>query len=219
MTVHSVFVKRIALYVLALSLLLPAGNISAQRSSGEAIISASVGLNIFNFIMEAVSDSLITTSTPTFTFTYDYGLARSFSIGAAVSYYQFSFINPHYSYVKSPGVIVYENISVKYSQLNLGVRPIYHWGKSESFEWYTGVRMGFSFWTAKLETTDPYYKDDFAREDHYAFQVLFGSRAYFTPEFGVAFDLAIFDPYFVSLGICMRLSGKIPSHPPVYELD
>ena len=180
-------------------------NIQAQRDKGEEVLSLGAGLSYWNLLMGFVGDSLITTSTPTFDLTYDYGITHNFSIGAAVSYNSFSFINPRYSYVNSSGVIIYESISVKYSLVNVAIRPLYHWGKKENFEWHTGLRMGYGFWNAKLNTTDPYYKDEFYRKDVYQIQVLFGSRAYFSEYMAITFDVGLGSPYFASIGLSLKL--------------
>ena len=180
-------------------------SVRAQRQAGEQILTAGVGLSIWNILMGAVSDSLSTSSTPTFHATYDYGLTQTFSLGGGIGYNSFSFINPNYSYVNSSGVIVYESISVKYSRINIGIRPLYHWGKKENFEWFTGLRMGYGFWTAKLETTDPFYDDDYFQKDLYEIQLLFGSRAYFSEYLSVTFDVGLGSPYFASLGLSLKL--------------
>jgi len=186
---------------------LPIQNTSGQKAKGEAILTAGAGLSIWNMYsgVANLSDSLLASSTPTFNATYDYGLTKNFSIGAAVGYNSFSFSNPHYSYINARGVIIYETISVKYSRVNVAVRPLYHWGKNENFEWHAGMRLGYSFWTAQLNTTDPFYKDEYERQNLYSAQVLIGSRAYFTEFLAITFDVGIGTPYFSSLGISLKL--------------
>lgn len=181
--------------------------LKAQRNKGEAVLTGGLGLSIWNIIAGALNtgDSLIAKSTPTFSLMYDYGITSRFSIGGAVGYNSFSFTNPYYSYVNSSGAIVYESISVKYSSVNVGLRPMYHWGKSEIFEWMAGMRLGYSFWTAEVITTDPYYKDEYFRRDMYSAQVLFGSRAYMSEFLAVTFEVGIGAPYFANLGLSLKL--------------
>ena len=197
----------ILLLVVVAIFLLPSKNTFGQREKGEAILTVSVGLSIWNMYagVANVGDSLTASSTPTFNATYDYGITHNFSIGAAAGFNSFSFTNPHYSYVNSSGVVIYESIGVTYSRINIAVRPLYHWGKNEDFEWHTGLRMGYSFWTAELNTSDPYYQDEFYRQNLYSIQVLFGSRAYFTEFLAITFYVGIGTPYFASLGLSLKL--------------
>lgn len=165
------------------------------------------GLGIWNAFATALNlgDSVTASSTPTISLTYDYGITHNFSIGGALSYNAFSIINPNYSYVNQGGVIIYESISVDYSRVNIAVRPLYHWGKKENFEWFTGLRLGYSFWKAEISTTDPYYDDEYRRLNTYSFQALFGSRAYFTEYLAVTLELGLIDPYIAMLGISLNL--------------
>ena len=200
--------KRFSLKLLIIIVMIFSSTLlKAQRVAGEGMLTGGVGLSIWNLYAGAlnVSDSILAKSTPTVYGTYDYGITKDFSIGGGVSYNSFSLINPNYSYVNSSGVIVEESISVKYSRVNLCLRPLYHWGKRENFEWFTGLRLGYSFWTATLQTTDPYYKDDYFRRDMYSAQLLFGSRAFLTDLVALTFDLGIGAPYFASLGLSVKL--------------
>jgi len=200
--------KKVSRYILsAVLLILSNSEVYSQREKGEAILTATVGLSIWNLYAGAanVSDSLIATSTPTINAMYDYGITKEFSIGAAIGYNSFSFTNPNYSYINSGGVIVNESISVKYTRVNLAVRPLYHWGKREEFEWHAGIRLSYSFWTAELQTTDPYYNDEYYRANLYGAQAVFGSRAYFSEFVAVTFDVGIGSPYFASIGLSLKL--------------
>ena len=64
-----------------------------QRGKGESILTATVGLSIWNLYAGEANfeDSLNASSTPTFNLTYDYGITKEFSVGAALSYNSFSF--------------------------------------------------------------------------------------------------------------------------------
>lgn len=191
--------------VLLLQLLIVSFPAMAQRERGEEILTVSAGMSIWNIMMGIYDDSLNTSSTPTFDLTYDYGITKTFSLGGAVSYNSFSFINPNYSYINKSGIIVRESISAEYTLINVSVRPLYHWGKQENFEWFTGLRMGYGFWTGEVKTTDPYYDDDIYQKDLYQIQVLFGSRAYFRENLAVTFDVGLGSPYFASLGLSLKL--------------
>ena len=127
----------------------------AQREKGEQILTVGVGLSIWNLFagVANLDDSINASSTPTFYGAYDYGITKQFSVGGSLSYNSFAFSNPYYSYINSGGNIVREAISVVYRRVNLALRPLYHWGKNEDFEWFAGMRLGYSFWTAELETT------------------------------------------------------------------
>lgn len=186
---------------------LTAIQLSAQRSAKEGIVGISFGYNIWNAYSSVLNagDSVTAKSSPTFTGTYDYGITHNFSVGGSVSYNTFSLINPNYSYVSQAGIIIYEPISVDLSRVNIAVRPLYHWGKSEVFEWYAGVRLGYSFWEARVNTTDPYYTDQYLRQNTYSFQALVGSRAYLSDYVAVTMEFGLFEPYIAALGISMKL--------------
>lgn len=182
-------------------------DLNAQRKERESILTVGFGLGMWNFIASAINlvDSADASSIPTINATYDYGITHNFSLGAAVSYNSISISNPNYSYINSAGVIIYERISVDYSRVNVALRPLYHWGKRENFEWHTGLRLGYSFWNAQLNTTDPYYSDQVYQENSYSFQVLFGSRAYVSEFISITFDVGLIEPYIASLGLSLKL--------------
>ncbi len=192
---------------LVVSFCLANNSLLAQREKGEQMLTVGMGLSIWNMFSSVANfgDSIEASSTPTIYATYDYGITKQFSIGAHLSYNAFSFTNPYYSYVNSSGVIVYEPIKVRYGRTNIAVRPLYHWGKNEDFQWHGGMRLGYSFWTAEVESSDPYYTDEYYRQNAFSAQVLVGSRAYLGNFFYLTFDVGIGAPYFASLGLTLKL--------------
>ena len=199
--------KNLKIFLTILTLMGLFGTSFGQRESGEAVLTGGLGLSIWNIYASTLNfeDSVNARSTPTFDLAYDYGITHNFSIGGAVAYNSFTISNPNYSYVNSSGVIVYESIKVKYSRINFGIRPLYHWGKRENFEWHTGMRLGYSFWTAEVITTDPFYSDDYYRQDAFSLQVLFGSWAYFSDYMAITFEVGIGSPYLANIGLSLKL--------------
>ena len=183
---------------------LSSSSLLAQRQANESVLTASVGYSIWNFIGQ-LTDSIDVKSTPTFDATYDYAIVGNVTLGGAVSYNTFSFINPNYSYINSARTIVYESISVKYSLVNVALRPVVRWGKNDDLEWFAGLRLGYSFWDAKIETSDPYYQDEYARETNYSIQAIGGLRAWVSDYVGLTFDVGIGTPYFASMGVSLKL--------------
>jgi len=171
---------------------------------GESVLTAGFGVGFLNVAVSlqgAADDNVKTSSAPTLNFMYDYGLIDNFSMGIAVGYNSISIEEKYTSY---PTGIDYTKKGT-YTRLNIGLRPMFHWGTKEELDWHSGIRLGYSMWDYSFSSNDPFAEPEYDNQDLYSFQILFGARAYFSEKVGMTFDIGVGTPYFVGIGMSVRL--------------
>ena len=179
---------------------------SFGQKKGESVITAGVGIGYLNLgvSLEGANNQHITTSAiPTLNFIYDLGLLDNFSMGIYVGYNSISRTEEHVDY-NFPNPTSYTT-SEDNTRLNIGLRPLIHWGKKEELDWHAGVRLGYSIWTSSFSSTVATAAPKYPEQNLYSFQVLVGTRAYFTDKLGFTVDLGIGTPYFVGIGFSVKL--------------
>ncbi|MFH1319941.1 MAG: hypothetical protein ABII90_04720, partial [Bacteroidota bacterium] len=147
------------------------------------------------------SDSYLSFSEPVISSMYDVGIADFFSMGLAVSYHKFGLDFWEYKWdTSSTGNYVVEDFTETRTLLNIGVRPLFHFGGNENLDFYAGARLGYSQWTYKETTSNPDYDPENSKNSPISVQVLFGFRAYLSDVFGIHIETAVGTPYLITLG-------------------
>lgn len=177
----------------------------AQKEKGKSVVTAGVGYSLvgglFNAVYSGYTD-VKTSAVPALNAMYDYALTDKFSIGAAVTYQGFTVkYQGVTNYDANTGDFTYGEVKNTWSRLNVGLRPLLHFGKSENLDMYTGLRIGYSTWSYKSNqyTNYPGYSE-VNRVGGITFQGLFGMRYFFIPAVGINTEIAIGSPYLFSIG-------------------
>jgi hypothetical protein len=213
--------KKISLSLLLAVVALFSGinNAKAQNETGQVSVSAGVGFSVLfgviNIAENQATDEGITHSTlPALNMNIDYGISPKFSLGLGVGYQSTTINYTNYEATTSSGYDSLYNFGVTISRLNIGLRPIYHFGKNDKLDIYTGGRIGLSIWSISTTASVPGYSGPFQYSGVLpSFQYLFGMKAYFTPSFGAHFEVAIGTPYLIEAGLNYRFGG-IPASVP-----
>ena len=197
----------IFLTIFTVSLLsLPISQVSAQgHQKGQVGISAGVGYNLLSLILGVgtrASENLY--SVPPISGAIDYGISDRFSLGVAATYQGFG-LNYDAEIAGQS-----ENVEGDFSCINIGLRPLFHFGQSEDLDIYAGIRVSTSIWNASsdAQSNNPDYDP---LED---WNLGFGSPVKLQPVLGMAYffgngnigingEIAT-APYLVSLGAKAR---------------
>jgi hypothetical protein len=186
-------------------------SVFSQKQKGEMVATAGAGWSVIGalFSVSDVSGDVSTSVSPVIHASFDYGLTRNMSIGAAVGYQRGVATFSDYEYYNSANQLVTENFEWKVSILNIGARALFHYGRNEDFDMYSGVRFGYRNINSEYETTDTSFDDTaFENLGSLGFQlVAFGARGYFTPNLGFNAELAFGSPYFIMGGLNYRFGG------------
>lgn len=181
---------------------------SYAQKKAQSVITAGLGVGYLNMsvtLAGANSKELKTSAIPTLNFMYDLGLLDNFSMGLAVGYNALHIEEEKtVTTYPNPGTTTYVSTG-DYSRLNIAMRPLFHWGKREDLDWHAGVRIGYSIWDASFTTTDPFNEPDYEAQDLYSIQALVGARAYFSEKVGMTIDVGVGTPYFVGIGMSVKL--------------
>ncbi len=165
----------------------------------KSTVSANVGVSLVGRLISAVVnvDSLSGyNATPAMQLSYDYMVTDFLSAGGAFSFQQFKFSDTEGSF------------AIK--RMNFAVRALFHYGKSDKLDMYSGVRLGMTNWGYKIDvaTDDPTLtalQDSKLSGFGFAPQlVAFGIRGYFTDHIGANVEFAIGAPYYMTGGVNYR---------------
>lgn len=136
-------------------------------------------------------------SIPVMQLSYDYMITDFLSAGAAGSYQQYKFSD-------NTGKIVLK-------RMNFALRALFHYGKSDKLDMYSGIRLGMTNWgfSYDVDSGDPTLAalegSDSLTGIHFSPQlVAFGIRGYFTDNIGANIEFAVGAPYFMMGGINYR---------------
>lgn len=91
---------------------------------------------------------------------------------------------------------------------NIGIKLLYHYNSEEYMTFYSGVRVGYSFWRYATNQVDPRYKIssiDYGRDESYSMQIIvMGFQYYIYKQVGFTGELALGNPFFLSAGLVCR---------------
>ncbi len=166
----------------------------------KSTISADAGVSMVGrFINLVVNLDTIRgySATPALQLSYDYMVTDFLSAGGAVSFQQFKFSG-------TDGTFALRRI-------NFAARALFHYGKSDKLDMYSGVRLGMTNWAYKIDITsdDPTLQ---ALQGNGKFSglgfapqlIAFGIRGYFTDNIGANIEFAVGAPYYMAGGINYR---------------
>ncbi len=185
----------------------------AQQENG-SVVGIHGGLSWIGVFANLVDQynvvSEISTSTPpALEISYDYRIANNLSIGLGLARQAFTLRYRNYEYEDPNGNDQVDNFRTDLTRLNVGIRGLFHYFRSERREMYSGIRLGITHWSFDTNAKDPTYKladyVNYALGTQPSFQViLFGFRGYFTSHIGGNVETAIGAPHFVSFGLVYR---------------
>jgi hypothetical protein len=190
---------------ICLSLLLNLPSYS-QTLKGESVFNLGAGYSLFS---SPSSDAAQTgfSSIPVISATYDYGIVDKFSYGIGLSYQSF---NDKYSstYYNGSNGYTIQNVDQNIYVTNIGLRALYHFGTRE-LEGYTGIRLGYSFWTSTSNIVNANQNYNGPYEGYPknvpTFMALIGLRAYISEMVGIHIEVGLGSPYAAETGISFRL--------------
>ena len=188
--------------------------VQAQNEEYRFTGTVSVGATGTGFVVKAASsflpdDSKVSVSvTPSFQGTVDYGIAKFFSVGGAVSVQNFALDVENYTYEFMEQTVT-EDFKINANRATFALRPMFHYANNDRIDLYSGVRLQLIYWSVNADTTDP----NFNFADNKIFSagirpgigvVPFGMRAYVTENIGIGFELNIGAPYIANVGVSGR---------------
>ena len=190
---------------------------NAQNAEFKNTISATAGLNIFQFF-NLVSDysdettvNLNANATASYGLTYDYGIKKWFSIGLGGAYNKFDLSADQISVEKDNGTTYTGPIEAKISRTNIGIRPLFHYGNGGRVDMYSGLRIGVNIWSGSVKSNDP----DLSTEDVNGrlrtgatpnFQFIpFGLRGYVSKNLALGFEFAFGAPHYAAFQLSYRM--------------
>lgn len=183
-----------------------AGSSFAQNEEYKSVVCGNAAMSLVGDLIDLADDASGATSTslPAFQLTYDYGVNKTVSVGIAVSYQSLGV-----EYVDYDDGFETLNGDVTLNRLNFAIRPLFHYANSGMLDMYSGLRIGFTNWSAKStvdsDTYDPESLISSGNTFNFAPQlVLFGMRVYFTDNIGLNLELAAGAPHYFSGGISAR---------------
>lgn len=182
--------------------------------SQEKIYKSTVSIGVGQSMVKTLSDIFLNNNTfdstglnytalPAFYVNYDFQVNEFFSVGAAGSFQLFKLKNTTTSEF------------VQINRTNIGIRALFHYGKSDKMDMYSGVRLSTTMWDLSTNITgDPSvteFVDDLNSSKFFNKAVViapqivaFGIKGYFTDMFGAHLEFSIGSPYYLSGGVNMR---------------
>lgn len=194
----------------------------SQSNTYEIVTSAGTGVSFSNISLKAATNlglkeaglSSRVQTTVMVNAMVDVCVKKNISIGIAYTHKQFYWTDAFEDTIQ--GVPVRTNASIAVQKRNYGLRCLYHFGKSENFEIYTGLRLGLTHWKVNISgqaDAESVYNtpvSDFSIPATYpSVQLLGGFRHYLGRTFGWFGEVGIgTSPYFCSVGLNVRINPK-----------
>lgn len=205
--------------ILSLALVSGALALQAQNENYRHTLSAQTGLNglqlgasLANFILEeAEAGDYKVGATPTFGLNYDYGINPWFSIGGALSYNNLSVKSDNISLDLGDQGVYEGRINAKLSRTNVSARTLFHYFNNERFDFYSGLRLGVSIWSGKVESegTQSLVLEDILQIGGsgaaFAPQLIpFGFRGYLTEQLALGLETGIGPTHYLAVQASFR---------------
>jgi hypothetical protein len=183
----------------------------SQTQERQIVFSANGGLSLIgNLISSAIgqASNINHTKLPAYQINADYGITNVVSIGGAFSYQTFGAEFRNITYTNINGTTKTAPIlNLNVNRSNIAARILFHYNtKSEEFDIYSGIRMGYTFWSVSHNLSDVVNLLGWVKGSMFAPQlVLFGFRGYLVENFGLNFELAIGAPHYASMGLVYKI--------------
>lgn len=188
--------------------------VKAQNQQGEFVASAGGGYSLIFAVLNSLGSysnnvtggTITSIGIPEINATGDYALSSRFSLGLGIGYQSGGFTVKGFS--DSSNGLVNQSATIDISRLNIGIRPIFHFGSNPDVDFYMGFRVGVSIWNVGLTSTDPNFNflGKFTGTLP-SFQALLGFKGYFSPVVGAHIEVAVGTPYFVEAGLSFRFGN------------
>jgi len=210
--------KLILPIMIAVACLCFSSTANAQGDAGEHVFTLDAGFSVTGGLIEAVFETGIDSNGnvtnnpinggPAIVLGYDFGLSERWSIGAILTTQGWSGTDQN-TYFDANNNTVTEEISFNLRRNNFSIVPRLHYGNGDNIDLYSGIRIGYVFWTSKIESNDPAYSilDDYASGVGRLNVgiVPFGARFYVTDNIGINFETALGAPYMFGAGLNYKI--------------
>lgn len=207
---------------LLLTLLLVMGlamKTNAQNAEFKNTISATAGLNIFQFFNlindieteDGTTVNFEAKATASYGLTYDYGVRKWFSIGIGGAYNKIGVTADQVTIEKADGTQYVGPIDAQVSRTNIGIRPLFHYGNGGRVDMYSGLRIGANIWKASVDSNDPEISTEdvnsrFRSSVSPNFQLIpFGLRGYVSKNLALGFEFAFGAPHYAAFQLSYRM--------------
>ena len=146
-------------------------------------------------------------SLPALQVNYDYGVTNWLSVGAGISYQNFSIDVEDYTFFDDSLNLTTESFGVNANRLVAGARIMFHYANDGKIDLYSGLRLNYKTMKVTSTGTDTNLSlDAFEVALPFGVQIVaFGARFYVTDNIGLSAELAIGAPHFLSLGANYRM--------------
>ena len=202
----SIMMKKTTLLFAICALLVGTSNsVDAQKYQGESVVTLGAGYSLIGGLIDAIGTDV--NVAPALLVSYDYAISDNFTLGAALSYQPMNYTFDNAYYVGTSITPVEETVKVNVARINIGIRPLFHFGNNDDVDWYTGLRIGYQSWSFKNDSNDPALADDFndlGVLSRPTVQPLLGMRYFFTQNIGMNMELTIGSPYIAMIGANFR---------------
>ncbi len=146
--------------------------------------------------------------TPALHMAYDYFYTNNVSLGLAVTYQSISVTYRNYTYEEN-GQTITNDYGTQLKRFNASLRGLFWYNPGSRVKLYSGLRLGFSNWSADTTVPDPTYDPDrfinISLGANFAPQLLLlGTDIALTQHIHLSAELAIGAPYFASGGLTYR---------------
>lgn len=152
-----------------------------------------------------VAEAVEVDVTPSLQLAYDYFYSKKISLGLAFAYQDIGVTYRNYSYDEG-GETITDDYGTQLRRINISARGLYWYNPESKFKLYSGLRLGFSNWSADTTVPDPTYDPDqfinIALGANFAPQIiLLGTDVGLSEHWHLSAELAIGAPYFAAAGI------------------
>lgn len=143
--------------------------------------------------------------TPSWQLAYDNFYSENICLGVAIAYQKIGVIYRDYQY-QEDGQTITEDYGTQLRRVNISARGLYWYNPQSRWKLYSGLRLGFSNWSAKTTVPDPTYDPDrfinLSLGANFAPQLLLlGTDIALTQHIHLSAELAVGAPYFASGGL------------------
>ncbi len=182
------------------------------------LLTAQTGIGWFGLVRGADATTTITidgdareyrttiTGTPAAGLAYDYRLSNVVSLGGVASYQSLRFHD-----FRNDERPIDRDAELRINRTLVGARVLFHYGRSETVEMYSGLRAGFTVWNVRLRDFGEGQIeriDDLARVTAGVTPQLtlipFGLRAYLTPALNLGAEVGIGSPHIAAVQLGYR---------------
>lgn len=122
-------------------------------------------------------------ASPTFNLNYDYAITSVFSLGIAVGRNRLGFDFTELDYTSGDGqTFIRGDIDARLTRTSVTLRPLFHYGRTEKLDMYSGARIGGAWWGVKfIGEGEAKAKDEFQK----SFSGKFGRAGTLVPNAGL----------------------------------